>query len=131
MNFVHTLVAWFLPGKKPAAVPFQLPAVPVTAQWTTLDRDNLRRFLDGETGRKLIARLRATEYTVAVANARDQFHSDHAAGQTCGYSDCIKHVLSLTLSAAAPATAANDSGESGEVRPVEREIDEYLNRMSP
>lgn len=130
MNFPSCL-AWFTRTPKRAAVPFRLPAAPTTAQWTVLDRDNLRRFLEGDTGVKLINRLRATEYAVAVANARDEFHTQHSAGKTCGYSECIRHVLSLTLSAAAPAPAANDSGESGEVRPVEREMEEYLNRMSP
>ncbi len=123
MNFILRL---FARRTKPVAVPFQPPAA---TDWTALDRDRLRAVLNSETGRKLIARLRGTEYAVAVANAKDQFHTQHAAGHTCGYSDCIKHLLSLSVSCA--ASQENDSGTPGEVLPIEREAEDYRIRMSP
>ena len=99
--------------------------------WTALDRDALRGILNSETGVKLVARLRATEYAVAIANAKDQFHTAHSAGRTQGYSECINHILTLTISCAGQAKPANDSGESGETLPIDREMEEILARLSP
>jgi hypothetical protein len=99
--------------------------------WTALDRDTLRGILNSETGVKLVARLRATEYAVAIANAKDQFHTAHSAGRTQGYSECINHILTLTISCAGQAKPANDSGESGEALPIDREMEEILTRLSP
>jgi hypothetical protein len=120
------------PPEPVAVILSPLPAISSAPEWTALDRDTLRSILNSETGKKLVARLRATEYAVAVANAKDQFHTQHSAGRTVGYSECINHILTLTISCAAEqAKSAEDGGGSGEARPIEREMDELVQRISP
>lgn len=97
---------------------------PISPDWTATERDALKGYLATVEGKKLIARLRATEYVTAVANAKDQFHTQHSAGETCGYSNCIKHLLSLSTC----EIVEKDNSESGEARDVEPSLEE---RLSP
>ena len=99
--------------------------------WTEHDRDTLRHVLASDVGRKLIERLRATEYALATSNAKDVMHTAHSAGLTVGYGQCIMHILSLSQSAGVKAETQNDSGASGEAQPIEREWQETVARMSP
>ncbi len=99
--------------------------------WTALDRDTLRSFLGSDIGRKLLARLQATEYALATSNAKDVMHTAHSAGLTVGYGQAIAHLVSLSQSAGATAETTNDSGASGEAQPIEREWQETVARMSP
>lgn len=111
-----------------------LTALPVVPPWTTEDRDRLFSFLNSDTGMKLRARWMATEYQLAIANAKDQFHSQHAAGNTVGYGQCYRQTISL--SQVAGDTAATSIGARGEALPDEtpageREYAEFLQRNSP
>lgn len=92
----------------------------------------MARLLSSEFGRKLITRLQATEYVLAVTNAQDKANAVHAAGVTSGYNQCLRHILSLSQSACVVAEKPNDSGASqGEAQPIEREAEAYEARMSP
>ena len=108
-----------------------LMAIPVAGGWTAHDRDTLKLFLATDLGRKLVTRLRATEYALATSGAKDVMHTAHSAGLTVGYGQAIQHLLSLSQSAGAQAEQTNDSGAAGEPQPIEREWQETVARMSP
>ena len=108
-----------------------LPAVPHAADWTTEDRATMQALVASEFGRKLITRLQATEYVLAVRNAQDTSNTTHAAGVTVGYNHCLRQILSLSQSARAVAEKPNDSGADGDPQPIEREAAEWHARMSP
>lgn len=119
---------------RPGAVVVAPPAVPLAARWTALDRDNLNHILGSPTGKKLIERMRATEYNLAITNAQLPDHVAHNAGITTGYNHALRHLISLSYSCDVQQEQTNDSGAHGEARPVEREredSDELLERMSP
>lgn len=118
-------------GKKKAAAALPERTVPVADIWTAHDRDSLKSWLASDLGRKLIQRLRATEYALATSNAKDVMHTAHSAGLTVGYGQAITHLISLSQSAGAQAEQTNDSGASGEALPIEREWQETVARMSP
>ena len=110
----------------------QGPELPVAANWTVIERDQMAGLLASEFGRKLITRLQATEYVLAVTNAQDKVNPAHSAGVTAGYNQCLRHILSLSQSACVVAEKPNDSGApDGEAQPIEREALEYEARMSP
>ena len=111
---------------------FQMRNVPRAADWTAADRDTMASLLASDFGKKLITRLQATEYVLAVTNAQQTANTAHAAGVTCGYNQCLRQILSLSQSACVVAEKPNDSGAAdGEPRPIEREASEYEARMSP
>jgi hypothetical protein len=126
------MLKWFqsLWVRKAAAV-WVPPAAPKAGAWTVHDRDTLRLFLASDLGQKLVLRLRATEYALATAGARDVMHTAHSAGLTVGYGQAILHLLSLSQSAGEHAEKTNDSGAAGEPQPIEREWQETVARMSP
>lgn len=106
--------------------------VPRAADWTKIDRDQMAGLLASDFGNKLITRLKATEYELAVSNAQDLRRPEHSAGITVGYNHCLRQILSLSQSACVVAEKPNDSGApDGEARPIERESLEYEARMSP
>lgn len=120
-------------SKKPAQVadkPKQ-PEAPQSRGWSMHDRQGLQAFLGSPSGKRFLERLRATEYALAVAGAKDVMHTAHSAGVTVGYGDCIKHIESLSYTSDAQEEKTNDSGGQGEARPIEREAAEWAARMSP
>lgn len=119
---------------QPAAVVTPLPAVPLAARWTKLDMENLAHVFSTPMGKKLLERMKATEYDLAVRNAQQRDNSVHAAGVTTGYNHALRHLISLSYSCDGQQETKNDSGAHGEARPVEserEELDELLERMSP
>lgn len=119
-------------GLSPPAGPLLL----VTAPWTPVDRENLERFLRGDTGRKLVQRLRSFEAANAKAGAKDVLHTAHSAGRSVGYGEAIDHLISLSSSCdvkqekaiGAPGVApADESPAQAEAR----EYAELLERLSP
>lgn len=105
--------------------------IPRAADWTVADRDMMASLLDSEFGRKLITRLQATEYVLAVANAQDRENAAHSAGVTTGYNHCLRQILSLSQSARVAAEKPDSGAEHGDPQPIEREALEYEARMSP
>lgn len=106
-------------------------APPQSRGWSMHDRQGLQAFLGSPSGKRFLERLRATEYALAVAGAKDVMHTAHSAGVTVGYGDCIKHIESLSYTSDAQEEKTNDSGGQGEARPIEREAAEWAARMSP
>lgn len=72
-----------------------LAALPLVQPWTRVDMDKWLVFMQSDTGKKLVSRLRATESKVAIAGSKDVMHTVHSAGCSKGYSDCVEHLLSL------------------------------------
>lgn len=106
-----------------------LPSLPVVGDWHPSDRDNLNRFLESRTGKKLIERGRAVEYATSVAACADKISQGHSAPRAAGFSDCLNWLLSLSV--AASAKPQIDSRAQGDAQPIESELDEYLARHSP
>ena len=96
------------------------PSVPKAGAWTAHDRDTLRHFLSTDIGIKLVARLHATEYSLAVANAQNTSNTIYAAGVTTGYNHALRHLVSLSYSCEMPS----EKNEQTQDR-------EYLERVSP
>lgn len=127
------LLQKFFPFLRKKAEPVFISPSPV---WTSTDKENLGRFLRGDTGRKLIQRLRATEAANAIASVKDVFHTQHSAGQAQGYGDAIEHLISLSRSCrveqekaiGAPGAAPADENPA---QAEAREMAELLARMSP
>lgn len=126
MNWLRSILS-SLSLRPPVRV---LAMVPAARSWTAHDRDSLRGFLASDLGQKLVERLRATESSLAIANAADVMHTAHSAGLTTGYSQALKHLVSLSCSADAQAENQN-SGAPGEAQPIEQWEAEMLARMSP
>lgn len=115
-------------SRRQSGVPLAaLPALPQCPAWTALERDWWLAVMNHENGRKLLARLRATEYALAVANAKDTFHTSHSAGVSAGYGQAIKHLLSLTSCCQKSADDPNDKDRTE----TDLQHDEYLARVSP
>ena len=111
----------------PVAADLVSPIAVVRAEtWTVMDRDSWRAFLGTPLGRKIIARMRATEYVVAVKGAGDLMHSAHSAGLTVGYGQAITHLETLAVSAAQPAAEDQTAARTEETEHLE-----LLGRLSP
>lgn len=102
---------------------------PSCPDWLPLDRDNWAKFAKSSTGLKLLARLRAFEAANALAGARDVLHTSHSAGRSCGYSDCLAQLISLSVSAAVSAEkhAIQAQGET----PLDETPEQFVARFSP
>jgi hypothetical protein len=98
--------------------------------WTIEDRDNWKRFLGSPTGRKLFQRLSAFEAANCIDACRQRTNTHYAAASAGGYSDAVRHIISLSW-AADDQAAKTDSGAPGEAPTAERESDDYLVRNSP
>lgn len=93
--------------------------------WTERERDQWMRFILSDTGAKMMMRLRAFEAANAIAGAKDVMHTAHSAGRSCGYSDCIQHMISLAHTCDAKAVKV-------EVQPTMEESEaDLLERLSP
>ena len=82
--------------KQKTAKRSRVAVLPKPAQpWLLSDVIALRAFINSPTGANLISRGRAMEYTCAVRNARDTFHTQHSAGVTVGIGDTLNWIESL------------------------------------
>lgn len=130
MNLLARIAQWLgIKSRRQSAAPLVgLPAIPQCPAWTAHDRDWWLSVLSHERGQKLIARIRAVEYRLAVTNAKDIFHTQHSAGVVSGYGQAIESILSLA------SACEKEPGYDGDKDPRtegEREIDEYAARISP
>lgn len=97
------------------------------SDWQASDMQNLKGFLAGLTGRKLVSRLRATELALGTKGALDVMHTAHSAGITVGYGQCVTHLESLANACAKPVET-----EPQTVPATDEEILEELSvRYSP
>ncbi len=124
--WLRNLLLRFL-GIQPGAP--ALIAAPSCPDWLPIDRDNWAKFTKSPTGLKLVTRLRAFEAANALAGATDVLHTAHAAGRTCGYSDCIKQLQSLSVSCA-------ESQEKTDIQAVGEPLldetpEQFIARFSP
>lgn len=133
---ISWLTSVFMKRRQVAVKLPPLPAAPILGDWTKMDMENWKRFLNGETGQKLVERLRAVEYSLAVANAGNTSNTVHAAGLTTGYNHCFRHITSLSAVCADSQTP--NEGTPGEASANEtaaqkeqRELAELIGRMSP
>lgn len=95
-------------------------------EWSAGDVQYFAKFLSTPTGQKLLQRAHALEYANAITNAGDVFHTQHSAGQTHGFSECLKWLQSLAsdkmlsvLTAAQsenPIDSPQDEGEEIAIR---------------
>lgn len=133
------MIGWF---KKrfltpaPVAILPGLPSAPSAPEWTREDMLNWQRFLHGTTGRRLVERLRATEYVLAVTGASDKVYPAHSAGVTIGFNHCFRQML--TLSSVSADSEANNGGTVSEPsanetfeEKMKREEREFISRNSP
>lgn len=79
----------------PAVSSGPIPAPESALAWTVADVLNLRKFLQSDTGAKLLQRARAMEYNIAVNACRDAVHTAHSAGMAAGVSDTVQWLQSL------------------------------------
>lgn len=116
-------MSWFRKQPEP------LLTAPIAPDWTVIDRDNLKRFFESKTGKKLVERYRAVEFVNSKNACADSLHTSHSAGRAAGFSDGLKWLLSLSVATAAQPQI--DSRAFGETQPVEPELDDVLARLSP
>jgi hypothetical protein len=74
---------------KDAATSFSCP------DWTTADVQHLQKFLTTPIGITFMQRLRAKEAALGLINAKEQVHTSHASGRTCGFGDALNTIMSL------------------------------------
>lgn len=119
-------MSWFAAFMKKPRIEIPLGLMPA-ARWTPIDRDRLANFLQSDSGKKLIARMRSTEARNAINGAQDVVHTVHAAGRSNGYSDALVHLISL-------ANTCDPESVRVQVEGAERprtEIEEIMERISP
>jgi hypothetical protein len=88
-------VGFEFPEDKPRLVPFPGGATP----WNERDRDQFKAFVGSSTGRRWVARLQAMESATAVAACQDKIHTADSAARAGGYSEALRHMLSLANAA--------------------------------
>lgn len=103
----------------------QLPRVPDAPKWEISDMNALRGFIFSETGRKLMLRARALEYSNAVAACNDAFNTAYSGGKAAGFGDALNWLQSCAsdemISRAAGEQAANPANR-GQDDPVFAEL---------
>lgn len=105
-------------------------SAPISPDWLSSDILSLRKFLNDESGRKLIQRGRAISFANAIAGSNDQFHTVHSAGRTAGFSEALNWIEScasdemLSRVTGAQATKQNTSDS-------EQDDAALLERFSP
>jgi hypothetical protein len=72
-----------------------LRTLPLAPVWTSADNLNLRKFLDSESGVKLMQRALGMEYQHAARACADPMHTTHSAGRAAGFIDFRKWLESL------------------------------------
>lgn len=134
---VSWLSGWLWKGR-PAATLAPLPAVPLTDRWSKLDRENWRRILQSDTGRRMLARARAVHYQTLRAASADHFHAAQSVHAARGFEEAITWLESLSISSASDAQDANAIGGQGDSptnetpeQTDERELRELVARHSP
>jgi len=75
------------------------PAPEVATPWNERDRDQFKAFVGSSTGRRWVARLQAMESATAVAACQDKIHTADSAARAGGYSEALRHMLSLANAA--------------------------------
>jgi hypothetical protein len=86
-----------------------VPELPRLSLWTEEDADQLKRFLLGATGQKLVNRLQAVAYKTAL----DEAHDPSKPKQATGYDFCRKNILSLTETHETPVRREDMEEELG------------------
>lgn len=99
-------------------------AAPPLSHWTSEDRDQFKSFLLSTSGKRFVARLRAFESLNALSAVKSPLNIAHNGGKACGYSECVEHLISLSIASDAKTAAqqiitpvtANETPQEREAR---------------